>query len=221
MSKRKSIKTPRSEVFNYWKDKAIMPDGEVIPAMNMPEGARLVVEDWGEPCCWGCGCGFHELYRMRKYDRLIGSTDIADIAAIWDLSPVELERCHILPDAAGGEDKPENLFLLCHRCHIESPDTTEPRYFFRWVHRQRGRGPNYDGFFCRELTGAFLDECRYMHKDPFSMDADACTVRLLQHWGAGIAESSLVAGMADACRDLQVGVDFDEFMRGHGGMSDG
>ena len=140
MGKRGAIKTTRSEVFDYWRDKAIMPGGEVVPARDMPEGAVPVVEDWGEPCCWGCGRGFQKLYRMRKYGRLIGSDDIDDIAAIWDLPPVELERCHVLADAAGGEDKPENLFLLCRRCHAESPDTTEPLYFFRWIHRQRGRG---------------------------------------------------------------------------------
>lgn len=141
MGKRETIKTTRSGVFLYWKDKAIMPDGSVVPVKGMPDGAVPVVEDWGEPCCWGCGRGFHEVYGMRKYDRLVGSDDIDDIAAIWDLTPVELERCHVLADAAGGEDKPENLFLLCHRCHAESPDTTEPPYFFRWVHRQRRRGP--------------------------------------------------------------------------------
>ena len=88
MGKRGAIKTTRSEVFDYWRDKAIMPGGEVVPARDMPEGAVPVVEDWGEPCCWGCGRGFHEVYGMRKYDPLVGSDDIDDIAAIWDLGPV-------------------------------------------------------------------------------------------------------------------------------------
>lgn len=64
----------------------------------------------------------------------------------------------------------------------------------------------------------FVDECRHLHKDPFSMDLGAGTMRILPHWGAGITKSSLVAAMADACRDLPAGVDFDEFMQRHGGM---
>ncbi|WP_434294973.1 HNH endonuclease [Clostridium botulinum] len=44
-----------------------------------------------------------------------------------------LERCHIVPDALGGEDKPSNLVLLCHRCHLDNPNVTDPEIMWDWL----------------------------------------------------------------------------------------
>lgn len=44
-----------------------------------------------------------------------------------------LERCHIIPDSLGGEDKPSNLVLLCHRCHLENPNVMEPEIMWDWL----------------------------------------------------------------------------------------
>jgi len=61
--------------------------------------------DWNEAetHCWRCGC--------RK----------------------NLQRCHIIPDALGGEDKPDNIVLLCGRCHADGPNVSEPQIMWDWI----------------------------------------------------------------------------------------
>ncbi len=44
-----------------------------------------------------------------------------------------LERCHIVPESLGGKDEPSNLVLLCHRCHIENPNITDPEIMWDWL----------------------------------------------------------------------------------------
>lgn len=56
-----------------------------------------------------------------------------------------LERCHIVPNSLGGEDKPSNLVLLCYRCHLENPNVTDPEITWDWI-RAYGT-PFYDTFW--------------------------------------------------------------------------
>lgn len=56
-----------------------------------------------------------------------------------------LERCHIIPDSLGGTAEPSNLVLLCHRCHLENPNVTEPEIMWDWI-RAYGT-PFYDTFW--------------------------------------------------------------------------
>jgi len=44
-----------------------------------------------------------------------------------------LERCHIVPDSLGGSEAPENLILLCGRCHREAPNVSDPRFMWAWL----------------------------------------------------------------------------------------
>jgi hypothetical protein len=46
-----------------------------------------------------------------------------------------LEKCHIVPHALGGSDFPENLVLLCARCHREAPNVDDPDYMWTWLRR--------------------------------------------------------------------------------------
>lgn len=55
-----------------------------------------------------------------------------------------LERCHIIPDSLGGKDEPENLVLLCKRCHIEAPNVEDKNFMWDWI-RAYGT-PFYDTF---------------------------------------------------------------------------
>ena len=61
--------------------------------------------DWSEAetHCWRCGCENN------------------------------LERCHIIPDALGGKDEPENLVLLCHRCHADGPNVLDKEIMWDWI----------------------------------------------------------------------------------------
>lgn len=56
-----------------------------------------------------------------------------------------LERCHIIPDSLGGKDEPENLVLLCKRCHIEAPNVEDKNFMWDWI-RAYGT-PFYDTFW--------------------------------------------------------------------------
>jgi len=56
-----------------------------------------------------------------------------------------LERCHIVADSLGGKDEPANLVLLCRRCHISSPNVTDPEIMWDWI--KSYRVPFYDTFW--------------------------------------------------------------------------
>ena len=55
---------------------------------------------------------------------------------------IRLEKCHIIPRALGGKDKPENLVLLCQRCHREAPNVSDPSFIWIWLRRYAN--PLYD-----------------------------------------------------------------------------
>ena len=69
--------------------------------------------DWSETHthCWNCG---DNKYRKSK-------------------KTASLERCHIIPHALKGEDKPNNYVLLCSECHAEAPNTSEPNDMWDWI----------------------------------------------------------------------------------------
>ncbi|WP_141506270.1 HNH endonuclease [Paenibacillus luteus] len=59
-----------------------------------------------------------------------------------------LERCHIIPNCLGGEDKASNLVLLCHRCHLENPNIANMDIMWDWL-RAYGT-PFYDTFWVKQ-----------------------------------------------------------------------
>lgn len=97
------------QVYEYWKDKKI----KNIYIVSYPD----------EPSCWACN----------KKIQIKGNT----IESIWKNTKKHLERCHIVPEALNGKTIPSNLFLLCKKCHKESPDTVHKESFFNWVYNQR------------------------------------------------------------------------------------
>lgn len=133
------------DLFEYWKDKAITRDGRVITEYGYPgydenefkniEDTIPVIEDWCDPCCFACNTF------------LINQEDLD----VLDLEPVKVwgndggwihnaERAHIYPRSKGGSKRPDNIFFLCRRCHLESPDSEYPNEFFRWVYKRRKMG---------------------------------------------------------------------------------
>ena len=134
-----TVTTMHSKIMEYWKDKFITRNGTVITLEEYETkaypDAEAVICDWGEPSCWACGEPAKE-WREAKYTKWI---EEQDYKSIWNSKTVKhnLQRCHIVPGQLGGEDKPENLFLLCPSCHCSSPDTTNPDTFIRWVYRAR------------------------------------------------------------------------------------
>lgn len=61
----------------------------------------------GHSFCWSCGVEVSSLNRLQK--------------------------CHIHPHSLGGSNDVSNYFLMCGSCHEQSPDTSIPEIFFRWV----------------------------------------------------------------------------------------
>lgn len=120
-------------IFDYWKDKVILENGEIVEIKDRPtEKYERVVYDWGEPCCWACDKPIITTYERDKVRE-------ADFQKIWNDTKVKkhLNRCHVVPRTKGGEDSPSNMFLMCNSCHEMSPDTVNTRTFFRWVYDQR------------------------------------------------------------------------------------
>ncbi|WP_206669725.1 HNH endonuclease [Paenibacillus luteus] len=85
--------------------------------------------DWGEPCCWACKRDFNDTYDLNK-----PSATREEIIKNWERTP--LQRCHIIARQFGGEDIPDNLFLMCKSCHDRAPNTKSRGAFLDWVEKQ-------------------------------------------------------------------------------------
>ena len=123
-------------IFDYWKDKAITKTGEIVSVGDeYADPPVFVVESDFEPSCWGCGLPVITELEENQTKGLCKD----DLPKIWGDKNVSstLNRCHIIPRSLGGEDSPSNLFLMCETCHQESPDTTNPCNFMRWVYNRR------------------------------------------------------------------------------------
>ena len=63
-----------------------------------------------------------------------GSAGDVDLGLV---PPKRLEKCHIVPHSLGGGNEPSNYYLLCCACHTESPDTSIPSIFFKWLRNKK------------------------------------------------------------------------------------
>ena len=121
-------------IMKNWLGKTITRKGIVGTDINAD--AILIIEDEGEPMCWGCGKPI-----ISNIEKGMQATVLQDddIKRLWSTSKVlsKLNRCHITPASLGGSDNADNLFLMCRDCHFASPDTLNREAFFRWVYKQR------------------------------------------------------------------------------------
>lgn len=120
---------PRHEVIaRYWSNKYITRDGRITD--KFVEDSVRIMDDVGEPCCWACDLPVITAGEEHNTD---------DLEKVWSYKRIsdKLQRCHIVPEMLGGSTEPDNLFLLCKRCHAESPDTANREAFFRWVYDQK------------------------------------------------------------------------------------
>lgn len=137
-----TVTTPHYKIFDYWRDKVVKSDGQVVTT-NDDYGLwdKEVVEDAYYPRCWGCGA---PVVRDSKIDDWVDKQccdedEETNLKRIWNSKETKskLNRCHIIPGALGGADEPSNLFLMCSECHALSPDTKYPSMFFKWVVERR------------------------------------------------------------------------------------
>ena len=113
----KRVNIAHSKIVNYWKDKAIISDGEIVLEKDADfKNSEPVISDIGEPECWACGKPIDSVYELKTYEKLLADNP----EKIWDYAKVKskLNRCHIYPKCAGGNEEPSNMFLLCECCHI-------------------------------------------------------------------------------------------------------
>ena len=195
MSERLNIS--HSRIFDYWKDKAIMKDGTVIFDDFNDENSIPVIYDQGEPCCWACGRFIEKVFENKDYEKLANYSP----RVLYDMPRVKSKynRCHIIPRQAGGSDEPSNLFLLCEECHEESPDTLNPKNFFKWVYKKRKYDSRPFGRNVNKFIAEYLEDCKEKGKNPFTYKPDKA--KGFTH-GSRVSQSTLVMALADTCDSI-------------------
>lgn len=205
--------TSHYRIFDYWKDKLILSSGELKTTRECKPSLdeECVVEDWGEPCCWACGePAINDRELERFFDAHTDTEEHDFYKKLYALKSVRhnLNRCHIHPNALGGADSPENLFLMCEECHALSPDTTNRSAFFRWVYDRRKQYVH--GRICpsemlkridAELSRRGLPplvKCLEMAKSPYKItDIDEFMRDRVGFHCSSVTESSMIVGATD------------------------
>lgn len=183
-------------IFNYWKDRAITRSGIDVYCKDFSDESMMVVDDWGEPCCWACG----REVNLEKYNGYHAEQAQNNLVKIYGYAKVKerLQRCHIVSHTLDGSDSdPANYFLLCSKCHRESPDTENPRNFFRWVYRKR-TGSIF-GIDFMSLYKLAKEECEVQNKDINTLSIDKLPKTSMH--GTEISQSTMIYALVDACEE--------------------
>lgn len=209
-----TVTTPHYKIFDYWRDKVIKSDGEIVSIKdNYEVNDEIVVDDDYFPRCWGCGA---PIVRDSKIDEWIDKQCVSEdeeynLKQIWNSKETrhKLNRCHIIPGALGGADIPSNLFLMCSDCHVLSPDTKYPAMFFKWVFDRRKQmlmgtwHPNYllkkvSELMERDYGISIMDLLKRIH----DLGGDKCLTDLKEFvkdrigtHGNKLSESSAIVGV--------------------------
>lgn len=197
----RSLNTKHSEIFEYWKDKAILSDGTIIPDNFDDNTSVPVVYDYGEPSCWACGERYiEEVLKNKDYDEMA----LHNPKALYDTPQAKrnYNRCHIIPRQAGGSDEPSNLFLLCRKCHEESPDTLNQKNFFKWVYKKRKYEYSPFGIDFKRFFNEYLKDCKEKGKDPLTFNIQNAKLNAFTH-GSIVSESTLMMTLSDSCEDIR------------------
>lgn len=139
---REAIRTKKSEIVKYWYEKQQREVGD---------NRKIYITDIGEPTCMACDKRWGT-----KYDNQDENATNEECYKLWD-KVGRLQRCHIIPMALGGNDEPENYWLMCKQCHVLAPDTVSKKVFFLWADQQNHR----EAFMAAELAM----QCDFKEKD--------------------------------------------------------
>ena len=138
-----TVTISHADIAAHWVGQRITPSGDISPDGDVAIGISM-----SEPSCWGCGMpilGKAELSNEKEFRKIWNDPDVRS----------RLERCHIVPESCGGTDAPHNMFLLCGKCHAQSPDTTNRQAFFRWIYH---RNKSYSmGFLNNKAINDLID----------------------------------------------------------------
>lgn len=133
MSVRKDNMPSRGQVAKYWRNKGLNSCGQIVYYDGISLDIIPIIVDFEFPSCFCCNGGI-DITDNPKFHTHEG-TKYAH--RIWDYPKVNLTRCHIIPDSLGGTCDADNLFLMCDKCHVESPDCSQPGYFFAYIYKIR------------------------------------------------------------------------------------
>lgn len=133
----KKSRPSHSQIAEYWKDKYISRDFDIID--HYEDGADPVIEDRSIPSCMACGFHNERIYSNPKYEKYMNQDK--ETFSVWNLTEAKciLQRCHVIPRMVGGENQVSNYFLLCKECHQESPDYMDTKFFFAYIRHVRYR----------------------------------------------------------------------------------
>jgi len=109
------MKTTPYEIMDYWNN-------------TKSDYGNIWILDPGEITCMACGAFYGDYPTWLEEHKSKKSTSLQQF---WN-SQKGLQRCHIIADAAGGEDKPENLLLLCRLCHDTMPKINDRDIVLKW-----------------------------------------------------------------------------------------
>ena len=194
-------------IFEYWSDKYIDERG-LISA----NGDLKVIQNENFPTCFACGRAAKrkDILSWEKYD--VSKTEL------WSDKRINstLQKAHIVGQQFGGENKPENLFLLCSDCHYDSPDTQNEAAFMRWVYRRRNRfayGMDVVGFYEEvqaEIRARGYEPLSFLKKYydlgyKFSFDLVESAFNKAGTHGANIVPSTLVVCLIDEIESNIIG----------------
>ena len=161
MAKVKDSVPSRKQIAEYWCDKYISKDFDIIDSYE--EGAEPVIADCGEPECWACGMFNEKIYQNKMYDALLHTKNYM---RIWNFPEVTyLQKAHILSNMLGGKSIPENYFLLCKECHQESPDFKDTRFFYAYIRHTRANVNRVNHRRYNELQRAIHELAFQLHKN--------------------------------------------------------
>ena len=118
MGKRKHYE--KSQIIEYWfSDEGF----ERMFKEHKDLACRL---EYNIPHCFACQRTMIDLDNEQKYGNL------KNTSKNWDIKS-NLEKCHIIPLALGGDDHPSNLVLLCKECHKLNPNTDDEDLYWLWM----------------------------------------------------------------------------------------
>lgn len=103
----------RSNIFNFWKDKKITVDGELVHIRDKENGPYSIpVIDCGKPSCFHCGKPIL-VENEEEYDKWLEN---GDFESIWNCSIMQKET-KILDLLGEKSLTPEHFFIVCPECY--------------------------------------------------------------------------------------------------------
>lgn len=142
------------KIAEYWAGRCLKCDSTWRECQSSFEHSRYhMFCDSGEPNCARCqrflGYTQHAIRHFHGQCGPCGMNTTEDLdcdcgktsTACREYPVVRADRAHIVPHAVCGENRVENIILLCHHCHRINPEPDDPvtgrRQYLSWLCSER------------------------------------------------------------------------------------